>query len=155
MSNMTQELEEHKSLLIALIAGLVVAALGIVVVQGRTQRPPVAPATNIPQNSAGAKDKESPMGKLSLISASGRQIFEPKETITLVIAGDSAGQPAVGFDAALQIDRTILAFSQVSPKIPSFETFDNVNDTRVYVGGIKKVAPQDAVIFNDTPLAEI
>lgn len=156
---MIHELEEHKTLLIALIAGLVFAAVGIAVVQlGKTPayNYNTAPSANTQQpNGAPTPNLEIAHGRLSLEPAAGRHIYALDELVALVIKGSSDGQEAVGFDAALKVNQNMLAFSQVTSKLPGFETFNNVNDQRVYIGGIKKLDTKSNFTFNSTPLAEV
>jgi len=153
---MIEELKEHKSLVIALVVVLSLTAVVIMFVQSRTSE------TGIGKDSARkTQDKEEETsgmvarGTLSIVPVNDRHIYELGETVSLSIRGDSDGKDAVGFDAALKVDQSILVFSQAESKLENFETFNNVSKERVYVGGIRKLSSKAASIFDDAELATL
>lgn len=151
---MIEELKEHKSLVIALVVVLVLAAAAILYVQNRTAAPLMH---DVKKDNDKVTDEKGEVvkGTLSVEPVSGRQIYEQGESIVLVLKGDSDGKDAVGFDAALEVNQNILLFSQAESKLPSFETFDNVNAERVYIGGIRRLDSKNASIFDNADLAEL
>lgn len=152
---MIEELKEHKSLVIALIVVLLIAAGGILYMQGNSAMIPGSKDTTQDIAKPGMTDKEIVRGMLSIAPISGRHIYEKGESVVLLLIGNSDGKDAVGFDAALKINQDILTFSQSTSKLPSFETFDNVNDERIYVGGIRRLDSKSASIFDNAELAEL
>ncbi|KXK11180.1 MAG: hypothetical protein UZ22_OP11002000384 [Microgenomates bacterium OLB23] len=153
---MIEELKEHKSLVIALVTVLLIAAAGIMF---------IAQNRGSAMNGSNTADKEGikepanskivAKGRLSAQPATGRFIYEVEEQVVVAIKGDSDGRDAVGFDAALKINQKVLDFSQAVSKLPSFEVFSNVNEERLYIGGIRKLDSKSASIFNNAELAHI
>ncbi len=152
---MIQELGEHKNLLIALIVALIFGAIGIFVLSGAHLSSLYTAAPSQKDAAEPQSDQDAARGRLSLTSANKRYIFEQKELVALNVIGNSDGKDAVGFDAALTLDQSILTFSQAESAIDSFETFANANKDRVYVGGIKKLTTKNSLIFEDTVLTTI
>ncbi len=151
---MIEELKEHKSLVIALIVVLSLTAAVILFVQSR---PSEKGAVKNGTEKAKEEDANNEVvkGSLSVTPSNGRQIYESGETVLLSVRGDSDGKDAVGFDAALKVDQSILVFSQAQSKLENFETFNNVNEERVYVGGIRKLSSKAASIFDNAELATL
>lgn len=151
---MIEELKEHRSLVIALVVVLAIAAGGILLLQKSK-----GTETNGGQSTKKGADEKSAnevvRGKLSISPEDGRQIYEIGETVSLTLRGDSDDKDAAGFDAALKVNQNIISFNQAVSKLTSFETFSNVNDERVYVGGIRKLNNNAASIFNNAELATL
>jgi len=152
---MIEELKEHKSLVIALVVVLSLTAAVILFVQGRTSETGTGGATGKTQDKESAAKVSVANGTLTVVPLNGRQIYESDETVSLALRGDSNGQDAVGFDAALKVDQNILVFSQAESKLENFDTFNNVNEERVYIGGIRKLSSKAASIFDNAELATL
>jgi ferredoxin-fold anticodon binding domain-containing protein len=149
---MIEELKEHKSLLIALIVVLLLAAGGIMFLQGTRKGTSIQTGK---KNSVTPSSNEVVKGRLSIEPMTGRQIYEVGESITLLLRGNSDGKDAVGFDAAVKVNQDVMTFSQVKSLLTTFETFSNVNAERVYIGGIRKLDSKNATVLDNTDLAEV
>ncbi len=152
---MIEELKEHKSLVIALVVVLLLAAGGIHFIQGNKSGTTGAKNTVNDKSDDSVEGNDVVRGTLSIAPASERYIYEKGESVVLLLIGNSDGKDAVGFDAALKINQNVLGFSQSISKLPSFETFDNVNAERVYIGGIRRLDSKNASIFDNAELAEL
>jgi len=152
---MIEELKEHKSLLIALLVALLIAAVGITMLQKKSvDKNADGTPKKVEKNNDGSKNIVA-KGMLSIEPTSGRFIYEVGETVGMLVRGSSDGQDAVGFDAAVRVNQSLLVFSKAESKLANFDTFHNANPDRVYVGGIRKLDSKTASIFDSAELTEL
>ena len=94
-------------------------------------------------------------GTLTLKTSDNKKIYSVKDTITILLIGNSMKQTIVGYDAYLQYDTSFLNYTGGKTLLDDFTTIRRTIKNGSIITAVEKSAVKKPYIFTDTPLFEM
>src|SRR3989344_600828 len=95
------------------------------------------------------------VGKMGLISATGKNGFSVGETVVVTVTADSASIPVTGYDAVIMYDPAVLRFESAKSLLDTFDFFATPKEGAISLTGGLKISPNNPQQISDSVLANI